>query len=691
MNDTFVNPYTFVPLPKAAPHSCEPHGHHGQGELLSGKLELTLHARTPLLIREMNEREKAEPDLPRRPDGTPIIPGSSLKGALRSLHETLTGSCLRVFDEEFVPGYRDPASTERSGKRHMAIVEQHHSEETPPVLRLCDKKSREARLRQEELARIHREEGPLTSGDRLEVDFDDESGRPVRARHHSKGKWVVLLSDASARKQHQPYYAHIRRFTGESPEQQLQQEVWDDFRSAVENADELRTAQQSKRDEQNPFTEVTFTHVPKGRKPEQGTRYELGRRHLVSKRLRPGQPVWVTTKSNGEIDSLRLGMLGRHAGKYTAGERVRPKPLLPCRYDDDLCPSCRLFGSADTAGKDSEEAQQRSYRGHVRVGDAVAINEVTPQSVTLPPMGIPRPGAGQFYLVNDAKVRGNAAVDPPLREWGSAADSGGQKRDLRGRKYYWHTPTEDGEKPSRAEARKHQLKSNMTSEAKLFPTGTSFEVTIAFTDIDEVQLGGLLACLSPSSVLGGELWQHVGGGRPLGLGSRTFELDENASEIRRSGARYGAAHEPVAPTPERFLEEFQNWMRRHAPAAHELWPKLGKALSPNTVNPNSVWYPPGAYWDQKGSENFDRGYEFWKRTSGTELKPNTDGPRTGYPLLALPDIDEQNQELPIIPNAQGSDEEKAEKLPNQAWPPSNQRSNARDNGNRKNKPKGKRR
>ncbi|SFE27355.1 CRISPR-associated protein [Actinopolyspora alba] len=690
MNDTFVNPYTFVPFPKAGPHRCEPHGHLGQGELLSGKLVLALHARTPLLIREMNDTKRAEPDLPRRPDGTPIIPGSSLKGALRSLHETLTGSCLRVFDEDFVPGYRDPASTEKTGKRHMAIVERHDSEDTPPVLRVCDKGSTEARLRQEELARLHREEEPLTSGDRLKVDFDDESGRPVRAHHHSEGEWVVLLSDASARKQHQPYYAHIRSFTGESPKQQLQQEVWDDFRSAVENADELRTAQQGKRDEQDPFTEVTFTHVPKGRKAEQGTRYELGRRHLASKRLRPGQPVWVTTKSNGEIDSLRLGMLGRHAGKYPAGDRVRPE-LLPCRDHEELCPSCRLFGSADTAGKDSEKAQQRSYRGHVRVGDAVALDEVTPWSVTLPPMGIPRPGAGQFYLVNDAKVRGNAAVDPPLREWGSAADQGDQPRDLRGRKHYWHTPTENGGKPSRAEARKHQLNSDMTSEAKLFPTGTRFTVTIAFTDVDEVQLGGLLACLSPSSVLGGELWQHVGGGRPLGLGSCTFELDEHASEIRRSGARYGAAQEPVDPSPERFRAEFQSWMRQQAPAAHELWPQLRKALSPNTVNPNSVWYPPGAYWNQQDSENFDRGYEFWKRTSGTELKPNTDGPRIGYPLLALPDIDEQSQELPIIPNAQGGDEEKSEKLPNQVWPPSNRRSGTRDNANWKNHPKGKRR
>ncbi|MGV1005704.1 MAG: hypothetical protein ACOYEV_13285 [Candidatus Nanopelagicales bacterium] len=38
-----------------------------------------------------------------------VVPGSSLAGPVRSLHEALTGSCLRVVDEEFLPVHRDPA------------------------------------------------------------------------------------------------------------------------------------------------------------------------------------------------------------------------------------------------------------------------------------------------------------------------------------------------------------------------------------------------------------------------------------------------------------------------------------------------------------------------------------------------------------------------------------------------------
>jgi hypothetical protein len=50
-----------------------------------------------------------------------IIPGSSLHGALRSLHETLTGSCLRIFDPDFVSSYRDIARD--TADLRLALIE----------------------------------------------------------------------------------------------------------------------------------------------------------------------------------------------------------------------------------------------------------------------------------------------------------------------------------------------------------------------------------------------------------------------------------------------------------------------------------------------------------------------------------------------------------------------------------------
>ena len=44
-----------------------------------------------------------------------------MKGAVRSLHETLMGGCLRVVDEDFVPVYRQPAVVKDEDWR-LAVV-----------------------------------------------------------------------------------------------------------------------------------------------------------------------------------------------------------------------------------------------------------------------------------------------------------------------------------------------------------------------------------------------------------------------------------------------------------------------------------------------------------------------------------------------------------------------------------------
>jgi hypothetical protein len=96
----FINPYTFVPLP-AAIGRARPGGHHCAGDgNVSGWMTVAWTLQTPLLL------PRAHPAVH---GGRVVIPGSSVKGAVRSLHEALMGGCLRVVDEEFVPVYRQPA------------------------------------------------------------------------------------------------------------------------------------------------------------------------------------------------------------------------------------------------------------------------------------------------------------------------------------------------------------------------------------------------------------------------------------------------------------------------------------------------------------------------------------------------------------------------------------------------------
>jgi hypothetical protein len=104
-------PYDFVPFPKERPDREKGAGQDKLNpRLLSGTLELTLHTLTPVhvglgysdFIKAGNQEYLAalQASKPIREEGTTrrryLIPGSSLKGAVRSLVEAITRSCIRI-------------------------------------------------------------------------------------------------------------------------------------------------------------------------------------------------------------------------------------------------------------------------------------------------------------------------------------------------------------------------------------------------------------------------------------------------------------------------------------------------------------------------------------------------------------------------------------------------------------------
>jgi len=104
-------PYDFVPFPKERPNREQGAGQDKlDTRLLSGTLELTLHTLTPVhvglgysdFIKAGNQEYLAalQASKPIREEGTTrrryLIPGSSIKGAVRSLVEAITRSCIRI-------------------------------------------------------------------------------------------------------------------------------------------------------------------------------------------------------------------------------------------------------------------------------------------------------------------------------------------------------------------------------------------------------------------------------------------------------------------------------------------------------------------------------------------------------------------------------------------------------------------
>lgn len=103
-----AKPYAFVPIPAGDPRRERPAGHQQyNGNLLTGTLEGMITARSPVHVASGQiELTGKRPSLVKahfRRNGRLTIPGSSLKGAIRSIVEAISNppSCLRVTRARF--------------------------------------------------------------------------------------------------------------------------------------------------------------------------------------------------------------------------------------------------------------------------------------------------------------------------------------------------------------------------------------------------------------------------------------------------------------------------------------------------------------------------------------------------------------------------------------------------------------
>lgn len=645
----FINPYTFVPL-VPAPERGEPAGHAFMAEdRFSGVLKITLTARTPLLIGGFVNKETGAQELPHRctPDRTPIIPGSGLMGAVRSLHEALSGGCLRVLNADWVPVHRHPANlaeTSRVGLR-LAVVDKVDGQGVAESVKLCD-----------DWVWIPAEllpagEGRLPrTGDK--VDYQPVPGKSARWPVDAVGGvstrrvlraqsetfpegvaqgsivrvgelgpvsgqvQVLLITDTNARHAEQPYFT-AGRVGADARSCVIPPETWKNYLEVIAGADDLRPESLSGTGGKEPPWDRVKPQYEEVRWPPQDGD-QIAERLPVRSYLYPGQPVWVRVDAEtGMVSEIRLSELWRYQGDGPVGDRAGD--AQPCTDAERLCWSCRVFGSADTGGRGAGDlAVQNSYRGHVRIDDLVAVGDVAPLTWHLAPLASPRPSAGQFYLDNTGRPRVARKDTRAASTWGSVADDR-DLRKIRGRKFYWRTEEPEKGPVPRGQRRAHQSAA-MSKDVVLFPAGTRFEGRVCFDNLSLGDYGSLLAALDPRRM--GETgpgWDgavsSVGGGKPFGFGAVT--IDVTPGQVQTAAVRYLGA-DGQRPDPGEAVRAFHAGVPQ---PVRRTWDALRHVLSFGFVPDDKVWYPPGTTRGAvKGDEDFDKSFEFFGITTGIELK-----------------------------------------------------------------------
>ncbi|WP_033326359.1 TIGR03986 family type III CRISPR-associated RAMP protein [Streptomyces yerevanensis] len=653
--DTFVNPYTFVSVPKGTPEEgwrAAPPGHGMLDPLAEGRcsgvLEVELTARSPLLLRHVYDDDDGV--FPRRvvagfEERVPYLPGSSLAGAVRSLHETLAGGCLRIFNGDFRPGYRDQVRSRPPAWR-LARVDEVDEDGRPTRMQLCPQAPVWV-----ESAALHRALGGaenLRTGARVTLLGRGEEAlgrRQLEAPDlvREGGDWVVLVTDARTRRKDRRNPGGGARLrgryfcaTGELEDTVRAVEfgdgVWESFLDSVDDTNDMREFRQdpAQGDSQPLWKPVQH---PK----DSGL---LGRRIAARRRLYAEQVVWVLPEVTGGalvVKDVALAVVWRHAGGVDKARQRVPAHALACTDPQYLCPSCRVFGSADTETEGGRgRAEQNAYRGHVRFGDAVPREAYEPRQEWLPPMSAPKPGAGQFYLNRDQGSEGRTSVGEnarPLREWGSEGDGKG-RRGLRGRKQYWLTGT-PGDRPYfRAGAAKprvfhedlYEPDNRMLAQAESVPAGAVFTTRVHFENLTAADLGGLLCALDPALLLhpyddenadGGraEYGWAVGGGRPLGFGTVTSRV--TVAALDDAVSRYLGETAP----PLGVADAVAAFRRTASRELKDIWKRqLTKVLRLDWAPPHQVWYPPAGQLPEPDQPLHPQAllpsFTFWKETTG---------------------------------------------------------------------------
>ena len=659
--NAFINPYTFVPLPDTVKRD-KPHGHAKAVEgRMTGYLDVVFAFRSPLMMPADWKTAEETTATGTRIEERVTVPGSSVRGAVRSLFEVISSSCLSILDPDYRPAHR--ASLEMRSDKQLAVVDEVDSD--GKVISVLPT-SRVVWIRAEALWRLFGGAAVLRSGVRISLDekaiyeqsFGGNKGKPVKREQLTPegestltkgGDWVVHVADAGAKGNHPADRIHVAVGKLDATSIRLGERTWEGYRELCRYSADVtggELAPKAPAWDAREWPEVLVKHRSKD-----GKETAIGKRRKSDGALAPGDSVWITTRSEGGervVTGLTMSSSWREFGKGPIRDRLPDESLLPCRDPDELCPACATFGfiEARAEGQRRDQAEHNAYASHLRFGAFETDAPVPLRLVLPPPTRSPRPSAGAFYLEHltaegENREAGVAELGKPASRWGGQLDSSGMRR-IAGRKFYWHGQEPKDTTPTPRQVRRtHYPKEGAPDcqETRRWITeGTPvLKGRIHFENIDARQLGFLMLALEPQELaeragisVNGDLAVHLGGGKGLGFGTAVGRITDTCIQDAAGRYRAGAGTVEVDPcgAAMQVIDPEAPWITG-----------LVRVLGTSSVPADRIWYPTMGNFTRRGSDaeqkEFDKSFEYYATFSGGKNKETR--------MRTLPRIDDPIQ------------------------------------------------
>ena len=557
--DRFVNPYTFYPGPDKKVSYEE---YEDKKEYLTGKITVEIKTKTPLFIPHSGTEKafkvpnapeehksydfftysEAREGMPLSEKNTakPVIPGSEIRGMIRSVYEALTDSCFSAVNEDALlykrtNDYYKPAliRKERDGRYYLMTDSEVRSyklnfnkmnglEELndgqkvffsykKDLVTITLKNGRTKTISQFKVTDISKQKR-----DKLKEGFLIKGEPGPSGLKNEKSNYIVIS----------PQPVTASRGNAKTVSVSLSKEALDSLEHVLSSYKDERVNK----------------HMKKGHKGYQ----DYAEAWEVFKAGNEGYfPVYASQVGSPGHSYYYLSpaCITKEAYQNSIGKILKNHGnLKPCSDPSDLCPACSLFGMV---------AKHGTKASSIRFGDAKCAMEIDGDysscymdPVTLQELSQPKVSSTEFYLIRpeDAELW--------TYDYKVVYDEDGKLKlelcsdevKIAGRKFYWHSRVGEDDKvffPQTEVTERNKtvrpVKSNIT-----------FTEDIYFDRISRTQLDQLLMILNMSSEE--KMGYKLGSGKPLGLGSitmnvtgcdiRIIELDEESKSIVYSSQKY---------------------------------------------------------------------------------------------------------------------------------------------------------
>ena len=470
----FVNPYNFVRLSKGESERTNiPDYSETNEKLVTGKLHCSLTTKTPLSIPDTESVKKDMDDHPTfsfySVDGEKRIPGSTIRGCVRSTYETLTDSCFVTMAEEmWLTNRVDHTNAYNPG---LLIREENNwalYNARRLYVQIKDKRDCCANfadcVESERCVVQKADKEKFFWGDAVDVKYNDvkmKNGRLRRIIDHmeqsQKGNYYVYVGEPIGE---QKYYQSVF---------QKCERISSDIKSSIQRLEYSWDIYKENKDKGKGLEDHHTGYAG----------YERAKKGGVV-------PIWY--KKEGDSYSLSFAAVGRRVYSKSVNAMIGEQGT-PCMNRQMVCPACQLFGMAKDEGIGSR----------IRITDASIVNEGKSTSVMLKELGSPRTGYYPFYSENGLEFYEQDAM-------------------ISGRKYYWHIP--DAAKDASIYTESNPRKKSERNATVEVLSNAAFEFDVYFDRISPVQLEELKWVITlGENRADGNLCHKIGHGKPLGLGS----------------------------------------------------------------------------------------------------------------------------------------------------------------------------